>query len=104
MKKKVWKKMKNWKNNLVDDGVPLDLMEMQNLLVSIFRSRSIKIKGFIEVYGELVTKLVHLINLRLKLTEGTNSTNGNIVKGPKRKKNSLRDQYEIKNIFKGPAD
>jgi hypothetical protein len=40
MKKKVWKKMKNWKNNLVDDGVPLDLMEMQNLLVSIFRSRS----------------------------------------------------------------
>jgi hypothetical protein len=40
MKKKVWKKMKNWKINLVDDGVPLDLMEMQNLLVSIFRSRS----------------------------------------------------------------
>jgi hypothetical protein len=40
MKKKVWKKMKNWKINLVDDGVPLDLMEMQNLLVPIFRSRS----------------------------------------------------------------
>jgi hypothetical protein len=38
------------------------------------------------------------------LTEGTNLTNSHINKGLKWNFFSLRDQYETKNIFKGPID
>jgi hypothetical protein len=38
------------------------------------------------------------------LTEGTNLTNSHINKGLKRNFFSLRDQYETKNIFKGPIN
>jgi hypothetical protein len=39
-----------------------------------------------------------------KLTERINLTNSDIIKGPKRNFFSLRDQYETKNVFKGPKD
>jgi hypothetical protein len=39
-----------------------------------------------------------------KLTERTIMTNGCIFKGFKWNFFSLRDQYETKNIFKGPID
>jgi hypothetical protein len=38
-----------------------------------------------------------------KLTERTNVANGDIFKGLNRNFFSLRDQCEIKNIFKGPT-